>query len=474
MGILVSTAISCACNKVSKTEAHGGTGAPQAPQAPQASDAHAAVAVTPERGDGSSAGSANAGSAGSGEPGSAGSASSGIRATPAPSTATAAPLPTDAAALAVATNDFGLRLWRVASGAGNQAISPVSIAAALAMTAGGARGTTAQEMLQALQLKPGTDVVAQLAPWGALQVALVQPGHGNTLHIANRLFGDKAYSFEKAFLDFTANTFAAPLAPVDFRGTPQAQRAFINSWIADQTAGRIKDLLGESDITERTRLVLANAVYFLGKWADGFSAAKTEDAPFWISKDKSVTVPTMHRTGMYATGALGNANVIALPYQGGKLAMWVVVPTAKDGLAAVEKSLTGAMLQNLASNLTSSEVSLSLPRFELAPANALSLVPGLKSLGMKTAFAQVADFSGIAKPANEPGLLISNVVHKAFVKVDEAGTEAAAATAVVMATKGVPAPPTALVVDRPFLFFIVDTRANVVLFMGRVANPAAR
>lgn len=462
--LVASMALSGACKK-----AQGPEGA-ERPTRPELQNSPSApMPASTSSGSTGSTGSAT----GSGSGSAAQSEGSGSPAAPTPANEAPATLPAEAAALAAATNDFGMRLWRVASGAGNQAMSPVSIAAALAMTAGGARGATAEEMRKALRLTAGTDVAAQLAPWGALQAALAQPGHGNTLQIANRLFGEKAYPFEQAFIDFTSGTFAAPLEALGFRSDPEGQRSHINAWVADKTAGRIKDLLPQGAITQDTRLVLANAIYFLGKWATAFDAKRTRDADFWTSRANAVKVPTMHRTGMYATAELPSAKAVALPYQGGKLAMWLVVPNAKDGLATVEKELNAETLKKLAGSFTPNEIALAVPRFEVAPPMALSLVPGLKTLGMKAAFSAKADFTGIANPKSEPGLFVSDVFHKAFVKVDESGTEAAAATAVVMATRGVPAPTPAFLVDRPFLFLLVDTRANLVLFMGRVVNPAS-
>jgi serpin B len=295
--------------------------------------------------------------------------------------------------------------------------------------------------------------------------------------MTNRLFGEQSFAFERSFLNLTDAGFGAPLEKVDFIASSEAQRVHINDWVAKQTESRIKDLLGSGTIDSNTKLVLVNAIYFLADWASPFTREQTRDESFIVDKATIKNVATMHQQGSLRMTKSGKASVLELPYQGDDTAMWIVLPDAANGLAAVEAGLSAKQIAKWNASLKAEELSVSLPKFEVNPAGSLLLNDALKKLGIKDAFDEKkANFDGISpsKDANKR-LFITSVVHKAFVKVDEKGTEAAAATAVVMASKGaMPMPAKNFKVDHPFLFMIVDKKTGLVLFMGRVVDPSQK
>jgi serpin B len=245
--------------------------------------------------------------------------------------------------------------------------------------------------------------------------------------------------------------------------------------VAQQTAKRITNLIPPGGVASDTRLVLVNAIYFLGDWLSPFQPNATAPAPFHLGPTSTVDVPTMHQNARLKAAKIDGAQLVELPYRDGTLAMTIVVPEALDGLGALEQSLSMARLERWSSALVPAQVDLALPRFAIDPSEPLSLGGALGAMGVHRAFDSTqADFTAIANPPDpELRLFFSAVFHKAFVQVDEKGTEAAAATAIV-ATAGCAAPPEAVSVqvDRPFLFFIRDLDTGMVVFMGRVSNPA--
>lgn len=378
-------------------------------------------------------------------------------------------------ALAAGSNAFAVDLWtRVGKNPGNLAFSPASISLAVAMAWGGAKGETAAQMKRTMHFAGEPD--ANAAAWGKLSRALSSPGRPRELRIANRLFGESSYRFEQPYLDKTASAFGAPLEPLDFKKGFEPSRVHINAWVEEQTKNRITGLLPPGALDTLTRLVLVNAIYFLAEWLDPFEGRSTSDEPFIVNAASKPSVSMMHRTASYSYGQVDGVKVLALPYLGNDVAMFAVLPDKQDGLAAVESSLNAAKIAEWTKSRPSSLVEVTFPRFELSPP-ALSLGDDLAALGMPLAFVKRrADFTGIANPADEDERLsISKVFHKAFVKVNEKGTEAAAATAIVMAA-GAGMPPKAIEfrADHPFLFFIVDKSSGLVLFMGRVADPSAK
>lgn len=380
------------------------------------------------------------------------------------------------AALTTASNAFAVDLWKTQRAtAGNLAMSPTSITAALMMTWGGAKGKTAAQMRKALHLQG--DEATVFTGWRGLSTSLQDPSRKLKLRMANRLFGEQTFGFEQPFLDKTAASFGAPLEKVDFVGKTDAQRLRINDWVATQTESRIKDLLAPGILTTNTRLVLVNAIYFLAEWATPFTRERTRDAAFNVTPTTPKNVATMQQVGTFRTAKSGKAAILELPYQGDDTAMWIVLPDATASLATVEAGLSAKQMATWNRTLKAQELDVYLPKFEVNPPNAMLLNPALKTLGMTDAFSDTrANFAGMAAPTDATKrLYISSVVHKAFVKVDEKGTEAAAATAVVMATKGaMPLPSTAFRVDRPFLFMIVDKKTGLLLFMGRVVDPSQK
>jgi serpin B len=379
----------------------------------------------------------------------------------------------ETAPLAKANNTFAFALFdKVRSTPGNLALSPASIASALAMTYGGARGTTADEMKKAMRFTG--DPAAVMAGWGKLQRALQSPDRPLTLRVANRLFGEKTYAFEKPYLEQTKAAFDAPLELMDFREAFDPARVRINGWVEEQTERRIKDLIPAGGLTADTRLVLVNAIYFLADWSQPFEKIATHDQDFTRATGSKKKVPMMHQGGSFRYAHTGGVSVLELPYKNEGAAMLVVLPDRVDGLAAVEASLDGAKLETWRAALRGQHVDVALPRFEIDPPAAIPLADTLIALGMPTAFdKEKADFTAIGNPADKRERLhIDKVFHKAFVKVDEKGTEAAAATAVVMAAGGgMPEKGIAFEADHPFLFVIMDRTTNLVLFVGRVAEP---
>lgn len=383
--------------------------------------------------------------------------------------------PGDPAPLADASNALAFDLYKTQRAeTGNLAFSPASISLAFAMTYAGANGPTATEMKKVLHLPDDAALEASaaglIASWNSAKADY-------ELKVVNRLFGQADYKFEQPFLDVTKNTYQAPLESLDFKKDAEAQRAYINNWVLEQTEKRIANLLPKNSITGDTRLVLTNAVYFLGKWKSAFEKESTQDRPFFANGKDKADVPTMQQTGQFGYASTPDVKLLRMPYQGDDLSMTIVLPNAKNGLSKIEESLNLATYQGWSEQLgtQNQKVKVLLPSFEIADA-ALPLADALKTLGMTKAFDQgAADFTKMANPENgAEQLYISGAFHKAFVKVDESGTEAAAATAVVMSVKGVarpePTPPTFLA-DHPFLFTIEDSRSGAILFVGRVVDP---
>jgi serpin B len=383
--------------------------------------------------------------------------------------------PDDAVArFARSSNEFGLDLYgKLRAMPGNLVVSPASVTTALAMAWGGARGKTAEQMQAVL---PFDRPAAETMPVsGRLSAALTDPKRPVTFRIANRLFGEQSYRFEPAYLEATKAAYGAPLEPLDFKRAPDQARERINGWVEQQTERRIRDLVPAGSLRPTTRLVLVNAIYFLGDWSAPFKKESTRLASFFTSPTARKDVPMMHQTEELRFAEKHAVKVLELPYRGREMAMLVILPDQVDGLDAVERSLTEPRLQELVAALVPQRVAVALPKFEVNPAQSLTLGDTLRAMGMAHAFDPTqADFTGMAQPADPADrLFLARVFHKAFVRVDEKGTEAAAATAAAMET--VSARPREqsreFRADRPFLFVIRDTASGLVLFLGRVADP---
>ena len=364
---------------------------------------------------------------------------------------------------------FGLDLYaKLRQTPGNQFFSPLSISTALAMTYGGARGETETQMAKVLHFLPEQEELH--AAFAQLQDGLRtnnKKGSDYQFLVANRLWGQSGFRFLESYLKLTERSYGAPLAQLDFIGQPDPSRATINRWVEEQTAEKIRELLLPRMITSDTRLVLTNAVYFLGNWTSSFDDKATQDAPFHLDGTRTLQTPTMHQKAHFRFGSADGVQILEMPYKGQRLTMVVILPEARDGLAAVEASLSAEKLDRWLSLLTNQEVNVFLPRFKVT--SQFSVVDALKSLGMTLPFSNRADFSGMD---GRQDLLISEVVHKAFVDVNERGTEAAAATAVVMSRKAaVHGLPQVFRADHPFLFLIRDSKTGSILFFGRLADP---
>ncbi len=379
--------------------------------------------------------------------------------------------------LARSDNAFALDFYgKVRSRPGNLVMSPFSVSTALEMALAGARGETAAQMARVLHQSSPADRALDIR--GLLLASYAAPGQHVTLRVANRLFGEKTYPFEQPYLAHLTRALGAPLLPLDFRGHAEESRARVNGWVSEETHGRIEEIVPPGGIDADTRLALVNAIYFLGDWAVPFRKESTSPAPFFTGDAAQKEVPTMHLEEHLPFAATDGVEILELPYQGGALAMDFVLPDARDGLAAVEARLTPAVFDRWIGAATTTNVDVSLPKLEIAPPDALSVGDTLAALGMPLAFdCAGADFTGIGNPSRGERLFLSKVFHKAFIKLDEKGTEAAAATAAVPAVAGlgpVAEAPRQFKADHPFLFFLRDVRSGLVLFMGRAADPASR
>lgn len=357
---------------------------------------------------------------------------------------------------------FAVDLYRMlAKEPGNLFLSPASLSSALAMTYAGARGETANEMARVLHFP---DDQANLhAAMAALTKEFNAKSKGFELTVANALWGQKGYNFLEEFLATLKKHYGAGLERVDFVDTENARRK-INAWVEARTRNRIKDLLKPGLLTREVMLVLTNAVYFKGLWEVEFDKSHTRDEPFLLSRDNSVTAPMMEVSARFDYLDAQSFQAVRLPYKGDALSMLIFLPREADGLGAFEQSLTAGALQEHVSSLRKQMVVVNLPRFKTTAEFELQDV--LAAMGMPRAFSTEADFSGMSGQAD---LFISAVVHKAFVEVDEKGTEAAAATGVVMRKKA--EHPARFRADHPFLFLILDERNGAILFIGRVQNP---
>jgi serpin B len=346
---------------------------------------------------------------------------------------------------------------------GNLFLSPFSISTALAMTYAGARGNTEREMAKALHFTlPQADLHAVFAH---LQVALEKAQREDEvqLAVANSLWPRQGLSLRPTFIQLMERDYRTTLTPLDF-GQPEPARQTINRWVEEKTRDRIKELIAPRVLSPDTVLVLANAIYFKGRWLEPFDPKQTRSAPFHLSATRTVNAPTMHQTARFGYTSVEEVDLLELRYRGEKVSMVVIVPKAVDGLAAVEAELTAAKLVAWIARISDpGRVIVALPKFETT--TALSVREPLIALGMRDAFHH-ADFSGMFESA---GPYISEAVHQAFVSVDEAGTEAAAATAVIIQSS---MPPT-VQVNRPFLFLIRDRTTGSILFLGRIMDPTA-
>ena len=385
----------------------------------------------------------------------------------------------DLAGVSKSINAFSTDFYAEASKTpGNLIVSPSSIAIALGMTYQGAEGTTAREFESVLHIDDsGLDAdkwhsaVGQLGEsWAESAPAQEGQKPPPEVALANRLFGAEGLKFKDDFLTASHRDYRAALERVDFIASEQA-RARINGWVEDRTRDRIKDLLPEGAIDKDTLLVLANAVYFKGEWENPFREEATSDAPFFVDGKDEAKVPTMRTVESFRYAKTDDATWVQMPYAGSRFAMTLAVPNERDGLSGLESNLTAEGLSSQLGTMKYERVQLAMPKFELEPTKSLKLSTVLEAMGLKRAFTDDAEFEGMVAPEDDR-LKIDEVFHKGFIAVDEKGTEAAAATAVVMMRAGsAPSEPVKVDVDRPFMFVINDTQSGAILFMGRVVDP---
>ena len=381
--------------------------------------------------------------------------------------------------------DFALELHRALVAldpAANAFASPLSVWTALAMLSEGAQGRTAEELRQVLwhgaEATPA-GVSAQRARLAALDGPV-------TLAWADALWGERTFDFRASTLERLRAAYGAELTPVDFAGEAEAARARINAWVEERTKGRIRDLLPSGSIDALTRLVLTDAVYFQGRWTHAFATEDSAELPFTRADGSTVPVPFLRDPrGRTLRAALveaseeasqgsapqGRITLLELPYQGDALTFVVLLPEEPDGLAELERGLDGERLASWLERLEPATVAVALPRLELQPG--YELRAPFERLGLATVMdPRAADFSGLAaSEVDGAPLFVSGAFHKAFLKVDEQGTEAAAATGIVVATRAAPAP-REVRVDRPFLFLIRDRESGSLLFLGRITDPS--
>jgi serpin B len=356
---------------------------------------------------------------------------------------------------------------------GNLFYSPHSISVALAMTYAGARGDTAEEMADTLEFLLDQDKLHPAFNW--LDAELASRGEdaqgkddeGFRLNIVNAIWGQNDYEFLSDFLDVLAENYGAGLRILDFVTEPEKSRITINDWVSDQTEGRIEDLIPQGAIDALTRLVLTNAIYFNAAWAYPFDEDVTAEDPFYLLDGGPVTVPMMAQTEAFGYTEGEGYQAVELLYDGDELSMVILLPEAGN-FWAFEEGLQADKIGGIISDLQLAEVALTMPKFEFD--SEFSLKDTLAGMGMPVAFSGAADFSGMTGGRD---LYISEVLHKAFVSVDEKGTEAAAATAVIMRETAMPGQPVEVTMDRPFIFLIRDIETGAILFVGRVMDPSA-
>ncbi len=377
----------------------------------------------------------------------------------------------DAQILVKGNNQFAFDLYgKLRAQPGNLFFSPFSISTALGMTYAGSRGQTAEEMAKTLHF---TLDRPQLYGGFAQLVTQFRGQHNEDrpyqLDVANALWGQEGYHFLPPFVDICRKDFGAAVKEVDFQKQSEQARQTINAWVEKQTHDKIKDLLAPGVLDESTRLVLTNAIYFKSHWEHTFSEMATRKEVFHVSAEqKADDVPLMHQKRNFDYFENGALQALELPYQGHDLSMTVLLPKQVEGLAELENALTPASLAEIQNKLRPFEVDVSLPRFKVT--SEFTLNRTLADMGMSLAFSQSADFSGMSE---RDKLYLSAAVHKAYVAVDERGTEAAAATGIAVGLVALPAPrPKAVFrADHPFAFVIRDRATGSVLFMGRLVKP---
>lgn len=376
--------------------------------------------------------------------------------------------------LSSANSLFALELFHTLSESnptGNIFFSPFSISSALAMVFLGAKGSTAAQLSKTFHFDSVEDIHSRFQ---SLNAEVSKRGASHTLKLANRLYGEKTYNFLPEFLASTQKMYGADLAPVDFQHASEDARKEINQWVKGQTEGKIPELLASGVVNSMTKLVLVNAIYFKGMWEEKFMKRDTTDTPFRLNKKDTKTVKMMYQKKKFPFGYISDlkCKVLEMPYQGGELSMVILLPEdiedESTGLKKIEEQITLEKLRDWTNRekLENIDVHVKLPRFKIEESYILN--SNLDRLGLQDLFtSNKADLSGMSGSRD---LFISKIVHKAFVEVNEEGTEAAAATAGIAAFCML-MPEEEFTADHPFLFFIRHNPTANVLFLGRVCSP---
>jgi serpin B len=353
---------------------------------------------------------------------------------------------------------------------GNVFFSSFSMEAAFGMLAAGAKGDTLKQMQKALQLPADAEVTH--AGFKELFSKLNNDKvpaekRGFELRVANALWGSQNYPWNKDYLRIVAENYGGGLFDTDF-AMPEPARKKINGWVEQQTKEKIKNLLPEGSVTVDTRLVLTNAIYFKGKWELEFDKKQTKDGAFAHANGKDTKVPLMHKSAGFQYAETENWQAVELPYIGKETAMFVLLPKKRGALKDLQKDVTAKLMDDLMAKLAyAREVNLTLPKFKIE--TDYNLAPVMQKLGMVDAFdAGKADLSGLHTGTEK--LSVTAAVHKAFVDVNEEGTEAAAATGIVVGTTSVPPPPKVFKADHPFVFAILHKPTKSILFFGKVES----
>jgi len=370
-------------------------------------------------------------------------------------------------------NEFALDLYaRLAAGPGNVFFSPLSVRVALALGWLGARGRTAEEMKQVLRLPDSPEALAT-----ELQL-LRSPGRpdgtAHELAVANSIWTQEGETLLPDYVEAATHLNPESMQQVDFRGDPEGGREAINLWVSRETHDRIEDLIPPDFITSLTRLIVANAVYFKGRWEEPFEASRTQSELFHLEGEGNVRVPMMYQAESHGYGTGKGFQAVDLECRGGLASMLVLLPDEKDGLRDLESMLFSRGFDSFLPQMTSYPIKLFLPRYKITYGT-VDLVAALQALGMSLAFSDMeADFSGIngIRRPNQEAYALEAVLHKAYVEVNEVGAEAAAATAGTWLVTGLPPrEPRVFRADHPFLFAIRERSSGTILFLGRVMDP---
>ena len=351
---------------------------------------------------------------------------------------------------------------------GNLFFSPYSISTALAMTYAGARGDTESQMASTMRFSMKQDVHPEFAQLASRLTELQNTGNIK-LGIANSLWPQKGYPFLDGYLSLIKKNYGVSITPVDYKHNTEVARTTINGWAEKETKGKIANLIPPGVLDSLPRLVLVNAIYFKGNWENQFKTIGTKEAPFHIAPDKTVQVPMMTQEQSFRYADLGTLEILELPYVGNEMSMIILLPKKTDGIKQLEADFSMENLRQWESQMNKQKICVFLPKFKLT--STFQLDKTLSGMGMADAFSETkANFAGM--DGRTDWLYIGAVLHKAFVEVNEEGTEAAAATAVVMVeTRCMPLPPPTFRADHPFVFLIRERKTGSILFAGRMTDP---